>query len=332
MSISPRIALFGNSGSEQVAAVREALLREGAAPVVCNIQLGGQEAPTLTMGHGRLLWGGVDFTEIQAIHIRCTAPNTLPSPPPVLNELSHAEWRLQYLREQPFYSATASFFALLSAQGKLVINPLTRGYIDHDSKTQFYEKMRANGFPVPRSLTTNDPVQAERFLQQYRKAVAKPAVGVGSTRLVRREDRARVEEIRACPVLLQECLEGQTVRVHIVGDTVVLALRIITDAAGVDSRTGSQQFEYVKLPDAVERDMVRANRFLGLHYAAWDILATTTGEHIYLDCNPGPYIMWIGPHFVQVVFRQLALYMVTFARSGSLHSAAAAVTPWVQKT
>ncbi len=328
MSTPPRIALFGNAGSEQVAAVREALLAEGADPVVCNIQLSGREAPTLTMGHGRMFWGGVDFTDIRAIHIRCTAPNTLPAPPPVLNELSHAEWRLQYLREQPLHAATASFFAWLVAQGKLVINPLTRGYIDHDSKAQFYEKLRANGFSVPHTLTTNDPIQAGQFLQKYPEAIVKPAIGVGSSRLIRSADWERLEEVRTCPVLLQERLEGQTVRVHIVADTVVLALRIISDAGGIDSRTGSQQFEYVKLPEDVEREMVRANRFLGLHFAAWDIMLTTTGKYLYLDCNPGPYVMWIGAPFIQAVFHQLAVYMIGFARGGSIEAASALVTPW----
>lgn len=324
----PRIALFGNRGSHQVAAVRDALLAEGGEPVLFDIQLGGQSAPAIAMGHGQILWGGVDFSDIQAIHIRCTAPNTLPAMPPVLNEVSHAEWRLQYLREQPLYSATASFFAFLVAQGKLVINPLTHGYIDHDSKAQFYEKLRANGFSVPRTLTTNDPVQAETFLQQYPETVVKPAIGVGSTRLVDTRDRARLAEIRLCPVMLQERLKGHTLRVHIVADTVVLALRIISEEEGVDSRTGDKHFEYVKLPDDAERQIVRANRFLGLHFAAWDIMETTTGRYVYLDCNPGPYVMWIGPQFIRAVFRQLAIYMIGFSQSGSLQEAADRVTPW----
>ncbi|MBF0145967.1 MAG: ATP-grasp domain-containing protein [Magnetococcales bacterium] len=323
----PRIALFGNHGSEQVAALRDVLLSEGAEPVVCDIQLCGGRAQVISMGHGRMLWGGVDFSGIQAVHIRCTAPNTLPALPPVLNELSHAEWRVQYLREQPIHSTTVSFFSRLVAQGKLVINPLTNGYIDHDSKTQFYEKLRANGFSVPRTLTTNDPAMARQFLRNHTQAVVKPAIGVGSTRVIRPEDRERLEEMRVCPVLLQERLVGQTLRVHIVADTVVLTLRIIAQSMEVDSRTGSRNFEYFKLPDEVELELVRANRFLGLHFAAWDLLETSAGEYYFLDCNPGPYVMWIGARFVQTVFRQLAIYMIAFARSGSFQSAAAQVTP-----
>ena len=325
----PEIALFGNRGSDQVAAVREALLAEGAKPLLFDIQLGGPGKATLTMGNGRIFWEGCDFTHIQAIHIRCTAPNTLPALPPVLNDVSHAEWRLQYLREQHFYSATSSFFAYLLSKGKLVVNSLTQGYIDHDSKAQFYEKLRAHGFPVPQTLTTNDPKQAEQFIQQHPATVAKPAVGVGSTRLVRAEDRLRLQELRAAPVMLQERAVGQTLRVHIVADTVVLALRIIPEEDSIDSRTGNKTFEYVKLPEEAERQIVQANRFLGLHFAAWDIIETTEGDYKYLDCNPGPFLMWIGPKFVQVVLRQLAVYMIGFAQSGCLKEASSRVSPWL---
>lgn len=329
----PKIALFGNRDSLQVAAVRDAVLSEGGEPLLFDIQLGGEGRSTLTMGEGRNLWCGVDFSDIRAVFIRCTAPNTLPTLPPMMNEFTHAQWRLSFLREQFYYAAVTSFFDDLLRQGTLVINPLTGAYIDHDSKTQFYEKLRAEGFCVPRTLTTNDPERAHLFLAQQGAVVVKPAVGVGSTRVVTHKDRQRLDEVRLSPVMMQERIPGQTLRVHIVGDHVVLALRILGVAGGsaadeVDSRTGKKTFEYVKLPDEEERRIVRANRSLGLHFAAWDIIESPGGGYTYLDCNPGPFVLWIGPDFVAAVFRQLALYMITFARGGSWQEASASVTPW----
>ncbi len=136
----------------------------------------------------------------------------------------------------------------------------------------------------------------------------------------------RLEQLRLCPALFQQRMPGQTVRVHIVGDTVVLALRII--AEGVDSRTGHQDFEYIRLPEAEEAKIVEANRFLGLHYAAWDVILDDSGTLTYLDCNPGPFVMWIGPDFRREVFLQLAGYLIAFARTGSVQEASGAVAPW----
>ncbi|MBF0382559.1 MAG: ATP-grasp domain-containing protein [Magnetococcales bacterium] len=326
ISSIPKIALFGNRNSVQVAAVRDAVLAEGGEPILCDIQLGGSGQTTVSMGEGQAMWNGINFADIEAIFIRCTAPNTLPTLPPMLNAVSHTQWRLQFMKEQFYQSSIFSFFNYLAQQGKLVINPLTGGYIDHDSKAQFYEKLRAKGFQVPRTLTTNEPDRARLFLEQHSDVVVKPAIGVGSTRVVTKSDRERLKELSISPVLMQEQIQGQTLRVHIVGNRVVLALRILGND-GVDSRTGEQIFEYVKLPDEEEKKIVQANRYLGLHFAAWDIIESPSGEYFYLDCNPGPYVMWIGPDFVKAVFKQLAKYLITFAKTKSLEESASVIEP-----
>lgn len=323
---SPKIALFANRGSAQLAAIQDAVREENGTPLVFDIQLGGESAPAVCMQGSRLMWEGIDFSDVNAIHIRCTSPNTLPSLPSVMNPVSYAEYRTAYVQEQAYQAAIFGFFEQLKNLGKLVVNPLTR-FIDHDSKTQFYEKIRAQGFAVPRSLTTNDPEEALAFIEQVGAVVVKPAVGVGSTRVLTAHDMEQIRLVKTCPVLFQELIVGHTVRVHIVGDRVVLALRIYS-SGGVDSRTQTDHFEYFKLPDEEEVRIVAANRFLGLHYAAWDIIVTDDFRYVYLDCNRGPYVMWIGPVFRKHVFKQLARFMVSYAQSGCLQTAASKVEPW----
>ncbi len=322
----PKIALFANHDSNQLSALHEILEDQGARSQMFDIKLGGDTAPTVTMEQDRLCWNGVTFDDIQAIHVRCTALNTLPVLPPMLNEMYATELRLAFLREQHFQAVTFSFFDNLAAQGKLVINPLTSAYIDHDSKSQLYEKLRAWGFDAPMSLSTNDPAQASKFIDSYAEVVVKPALGVGSTRVISPQDMERLQEFTLCPVIMQERVMGDTIRVHIVGDHVVLALKILNDG-NVDSRTETKGFEFFTMPEEQQRKITDATRRLGLRYAAWDIIATEQGRYSYLDCNPGPYIMWIGPENVRRVFTELARYMITFANTGSLEAASAAVTP-----
>ncbi len=320
------IALFANHGSKQLGALHDELIALGAETHVFDIQLAGNSRSGLGMRSDRLAWDGVDFSPIHAVHIRCTAPKTFPVLPPVLNAASYNDLRGDYLREQECVAATYTFFERLKDQGKLVINPLTTAYLDHNAKGQLYCKLRAEGFPAPRTLVTNDRQAAAAFIEEVGEAVVKPAIGVGSTRLIHDEDRERLHELALCPVLMQQRLRGHTVRVHIVGDTVVLALEIITDGQ-IDSRTETQRFDYLKLPEAVEDAVVRANRMLGLHYSAWDIIGEGD-SYYFLDCNPGPYIMWIGPQFVHTVFENLGRYMITFCNTGSVEQASASVQAW----
>jgi hypothetical protein len=311
--------------------LRDVLVEKGAPPLTFDMRIGGDGAPLMSLGAYGPRWDGHDFSDVAAIYIRCMTPNTLPAQPPVLNQSSYCDYRGDFIKEQGFGSATYSFFTDLAAAGKLVINELST-YADHDTKAQFYEKLRAQQFPVPKTLTTNDPGRALEFVANHAEVVVKPSVGVGSTRLFIAQDRERLDQIRLCPLMMQERIRGDTLRINIVGDSVVLALRVVGSGETTDSRTAPRGFEFVKLPDEEEERIVRANRALGLHYAAWDIIEANDGRYVYLDCNPGPYILWTGPEFSRAVMEQLAQYMLTYARTGSVTQASAAVRPYTGRT
>lgn len=322
-----RLALFSAKDCPQLGLLRDILVEKDVAPLVFDMRLGGDGAPLMSLDGAHAGWNGHDFSDVAAIYVRCTTPNTLPSPPPVLNAASYCEYRGDFLKEQGFSAATVGFFAALAGIGKLVINPLDT-YADHHTKAQLYEKLRAQQFPVPETLTTNDPERAWAFMTSHAEVVVKPSLGVGSTRLFTAQDKDRLEQFRLCPVMIQERIRGNTLRINIVGDSVVLALRIVGSSETVDSRTAPKGFEFVKLPDDEEARIVRANRALGLHYSAWDVIESGDGRYVYLDCNPGPYILWTGPEFSRAVLEQLAQYMIGFAQTGSVAQASARVRPY----
>ncbi|WP_321401920.1 ATP-grasp domain-containing protein [Maridesulfovibrio sp.] len=321
----PVIGLLANHGSTQLDAIREAVEAEGGQPLVLDIRLGGENKPTMTITDDSLKYDGYDLSDVRAIHIRCNALNTIPSLPPVMNPTTYAQFRHQFLVEQEYYASTMSFFDEYRSRGGLLVNSLSEVYLDHDSKSQFYEKLAANGFPAPVTLSTNSPERAEAFVREVGEAVVKPASGVGSTRIVTTADLASLSRLSHSPILMQECVKGPTIRVHIVGDQVVLALKIINEG-GVDSRTETKEFHYYDMPEDACEKIVRCNRMLGLHYAAWDVIEVEGGNgYCYLDCNPGPYVMWIGEDFYREVFRNLARYMIVFAESGSVEQASRSV-------
>jgi hypothetical protein len=324
--VSPKVALFADPDNAQLKEIAAAVAAAGGRPLAFDIQVGGARGNTIAISDETAFWNGTDFRDIEAMYLRGVAPRTLPVLPAVLNTRFHAEYRAEFLREQEFQAATYAFFECAAARGKLVVNRLTGAYVDHDSKSQFYEKLREAGFAAPRSLTTNDPAAAARFVDEVGEAIVKPAIGVGSTRVVADHDLERLDELRGCPCLFQERVLGPTVRVHVVADTVVLSL-LIHSEGGVDSRTATKGFEYIKLADEEEDRIVRASRFLGLHFAAWDVILTADGKSVYLDCNPGPYVMWIGPENRKAVFQQLAAYLVGFAETGSVAVASQRVRP-----
>ncbi len=321
----PKIAIFSNSSNAQAKAVARAVERQGGEALAMDIRLGGDGHPLMSMGEDGLFWEGVDFSQVCAVHVVCKAFNTPVCAPPVLNDASFARLRADYFAEKEFQAASTSFFQFFAARGGLVINPVSGVYIDHDSKTGFYEKLRAWGFIVPCSLTTNDSAQALAFIRTHGEAVAKPAIGIGSTRLICEKDLELIDDVRLCPVLLQERIKGQTLRVHVVGDTVVCTVRVM--GTGLDSRTGKREVAPVALSEEQSEEIVRANRMLGLHYSAWDAIQEPGGRLVLLDCNPGPHILWIGLDLADKILEQLAIYMTTYGSTACLKTAASAVSP-----
>jgi hypothetical protein len=321
----PRIALFGKKDDKQLLALAKGVEDEGGAPLLLDIGLSEQGAPPVVLSARRLSWDGAEFANIESVYIRGAAPNTLPALPPLLNAAFYSDWRARYVREQEYQAVTYSFFELLAAAGKLVVNPLS-SYVHHNSKAQFYERMRAQDIQFPRTLTTNDPARATAFVREMRDVVIKPGIGVGSTRRLREDQLSRTEDIALAPVTMQEFVKGQTYRVHVVGGTVVLSLRIINDQ--VDSRTRTRGFEFAQLPAPAASSLVRANRLLGIHFAAWDVMLADDGHMVCLDCNPGPYLMWIGEEFVRAVYCQLARYLIAYAQTHSVSAASARVAPF----
>ncbi|MBU2488992.1 MAG: hypothetical protein KKA60_06340 [Proteobacteria bacterium] len=320
MTAPSAIALFANRNHPQIPLLEEAVRERGGCPVVCDARLDGWQG--MAAGTGGLFWNGVDFSRVGAVHVLCSAVSTPPGLFPVRDRARHLEDTARFLREQERQAAVQTFLGMYAATGGLVVNPPGGAWVDHEAKAGFHEKLRAWGFPVPRSLAASDPVAARRFVKEVGQAVIKPLAGVGSTRAVTPEDLDR-ERLAVCPAFLQERVEGTMVRAHVVAGKLVLALAV-EGSAGADSRTRPQSITPLALPGPAAEILVSATRRLGLWYAAWDaVLCRETP--VLLDCNPGPYVLWLGLDHARKIFLELAGFLVEFARTQSVDRAARSV-------
>jgi hypothetical protein len=152
-------------------------------------------------------------------------------------------------------------------------------------KPAHYAWLRANGLRVPPSLLTADPERVRRFLAGGR-TVVKPVSGVrATTREIRADDLDRLAGSEG-PVLVQRMVEGDDVRVHIVGEAVI-ACRFSSTAIDYRSdRTASRSVLDVS-PD-LARLLVARTAEQGLAFAGWDFKVDRDGTYWCLECNPMP--------------------------------------------
>ncbi|MCJ1676459.1 hypothetical protein MTF65_03660 [Streptomyces sp. APSN-46.1] len=174
------------------------------------------------------------------------------------------------------------------------VNPPAMDEIAHRKPYQ-WEMARRTGLTLPRTLVTNQPERARRFIEEVGvgrtvfKAFIASATAWRETRLVRTEDLAALDAVRYAPVIFQEFVPGADLRVTIVGDRVFAAeidasrtsypvdMRMVVDEARV---------RRVTLPPALTRQLLCFMRSLGLVYGAIDLRRRPGGEYVFFEVNP----------------------------------------------
>ena len=160
------------------------------------------------------------------------------------------------------------------------------------------------GLRVPRTLVTNDPAAARQFFaetegQTVAKLLRPVAVSMDAvesfvyTNRVREEDLADAEGLRHSPMVFQELIpKACELRVAwVAGQALAGAL----DASGTSRgqtdwrRVTPEECRWQKaqLPGEVASSLQTLMLELGLVFGAVDLIVSPSGEHVFLEVNPG---------------------------------------------
>ncbi|HEX7334809.1 MAG TPA: MvdC family ATP-grasp ribosomal peptide maturase [Pyrinomonadaceae bacterium] len=183
------------------------------------------------------------------------------------------------------------------------VNDLARQR-DAENKQRQLRLAARNGLRVPRTLVTNDPVAARQFFaetngQTVAKLLRPLAVSMDTdtpfvyTNRVREEDLAGAEALRHSPMVFQELIsKAYELRVaYVAGEVFAGAL----DASGTsrghtDWRRAAPEechWQTAQLPAEVVSGLQALMSELGLVFGAVDLICTPSGEHVFLEVNPG---------------------------------------------
>ncbi|WP_165390761.1 ATP-grasp domain-containing protein [Pseudoduganella lutea] len=159
------------------------------------------------------------------------------------------------------------------------------------SKPFQLQVIRRAGFAVPETIVTSEPACVHAFRARHGRVIYKSTSAVRSiVRVLDDAALAQLESIRALPTQFQQFIDGENIRVHVVGDS-VFAVRIISDA--VDYRyAGRDGLDVDMVPFALparESDRCRAlSRELALPLCGIDFKRTPGGEYVCFEVNPSP--------------------------------------------
>ena len=183
------------------------------------------------------------------------------------------------------------------------VNDLERQRAAENKQRQLRLAARA-GLRVPRTLVTNDPAAVRQFFaetegQTVAKLLRPLAVSMDAgtpfvyTNQIREDDLIDAEALRHSPMVFQELIpKARELRVaSVAAEAYAGAL----DASGTSHghtdwrRTAPDEcrWEKAQLPAEVLSGLQVLVSELGLVFGAIDLICTPSGEHVFLEINPG---------------------------------------------
>ena len=210
------------------------------------------------------------------------------------------------------HEAFSGALALLNA------NWVNRPELDeraHHKPLQLATAVRV-GLEIPRTLITNDPDEARRFIAVVgaSKTIYKTFLATEQhwreTRVLRDEELQLLESVRLAPVIFQEYVPATAdLRVTIVGDR-MFATAITAPSTGytVDYRMDMAGSEFVptELPGSVAQKLGTLMLQLGLVYGAADFRRTPDGRYVFLEVNPAGEWLFVEERTQQPITAAMA--------------------------
>jgi glutathione synthase/RimK-type ligase-like ATP-grasp enzyme len=294
--MAARVGIVGFAQDPQVRAVSAELRRLGALPQLFPADALNSGLP-VSSWDGAVSYAGTPLLGCNSIYVR-----SMPSPhPPVIRQddalVLHGEWFRRFMQARERSGFLMSLLLSLGHAGVRLVNPPQAGAALQFKPFQL-DVLRRLGARLPRTLISNDPARIRDFhaaeSQNQGEVIFKPLLGGAITKRLDEEVLAKLDHVRAAPVIFQQRIVGDDIRVMLVGKDVVSAVAIRTPQPHLDFRddpcysSGQAQYEPVRLPAEILELCRRAAQECGLLFAGIDIKLTPAGEWVFLELNSSP--------------------------------------------
>jgi len=311
------ILIAGISDETPVSQVIEALEGSGAeyrvfdqrsvAAVHMTLEIGDAAAGGALGGYVELDGETVPLCNITGLYLRTMDDRLLPE---IVNAPVGAPQRLHSRGLHELLLAWADLMP-----GRVLNRPTAMA--SNQSKPYQAQIIREAGFGIAETCITNDPDAARAFIARIWRegggVIYKSISGIRSiVQKVTKHDLDRLDRIRWCPTQFQRLVEGQDIRAHVIGRTVIATA---IASAGVDYRyaardTGTPaQLEAVTLEPATVARCVALSQRLELPLAGIDLRRTPDGDMVCFEVNPSPAFSFYQQGASQSIATCIAHYL-----------------------
>lgn len=289
-----RVGIFGSKSDGQSYALGQMLQKKGAKVVLVESQ-GLNQKDKISIENDSIWYAGQRFDDVGSWYLRYMMS---PFPAAFRQEDDHylfSDWFLDYTHKRERYGMQLTWMLMMGVRDVPVINPPEHG-ISMQLKPIQLEIARKAGCRVPESLLSNDPHRVKAFRERVGEVVYKPSLSGGECRLLDDEAMRRLDLITQSPVLFQERIKGQAVRMTVVGEEIVSAIWLPSETVDYRYDPSYRARTIEMTPAEVPQELVHKThqlmKDLGLILSGIDWIVQEDGEWVFLEANSSP--IYIG--------------------------------------
>jgi glutathione synthase/RimK-type ligase-like ATP-grasp enzyme len=226
------------------------------------------------------------------------------------------------MRQRDRHEFAVGCLMALDRLGKPMVNPLS-SCLAFDSKPLQLATMFGAHVRVPRTLVTNFPTAVRAFAEDVEEVIFKPVGGGAETRVLDGTALATLDAALAgTPLIFQERIRGEDIRVTIVGDEIVSSVAIpshdVDYRLGESYRKGEQRYVDHPLAADVAETCLRVAKLNQLVLAGIDLKRNGAGEYFVLEANSAPVYLDIELKTGAAITRRIVEWLAASARSNAL--------------
>lgn len=313
-----RIGIFGEGADPQCAAVAREAATLGADTLYVDSHA-LDEGKALSMLDGKAFYLGEPVDDVRGFYVRSVPAPYVPAMKKDDSLVLYEDWFTTFTQTRERAAYFLSWLLQLSHRGATLVNGPHAASVMQFKPYQLHA-LRSLGAKVPRTLISNDPAAIRAFHAEVKEVIYKPVLGGAITRSLDAEALKRLDEVTASPVIFQERIEGDDVRVMLVGDEIVSSVAIVTPEQHLDFRddpvysSGEAMYRDVVLPEPVQRFCRAAARACGLTFAGID-LKQRARDFVFLELNSSPIYMDVELKLGHRISRAIARRVLEGARA-----------------
>ena len=290
-----KIGIIGPETDISVKHFYKCIKEKGYTPVLVDSAKYPNQMPISLDSNGKQTFNSVDISDIKSWIVRKYYLNM---PVFKLEDGDYDiidDWRTHYIASREQYSVFTSWLYMLESQGCTLMNPVS-SFNFHFLKTYQLEIFRQHKLPIPKTLISNNANEVIEFSKSIDRIIYKPAAGGGYCKELTPADLTteRLKQLKNSPVIFQELIDGENIRVNLVGNKIISASGIKTNS--LDYRGKEEYYYPVKLPSEIEELCIKAAQINNMNYSGVDLIKRNN-QYYLLECNPSPIYLGIERQF-----------------------------------